>query len=191
MHVRIEILGLHDGHAAVAAHHPAIGAGIGQVDGDKGQISLGLHGLGDKGFQACGGDERRIAIDHEDIGETRRDQPRQGRSQGVTRAALFGLEHEGLAPVRKGGRDQVGPVADHGQQPIAAHRGQGLTGVPKHGPVEKPRQHLGGIGLHARALAGGKNQRANALFHDHSLAEAPAHRAWPPMAAIFPVRLAS
>ncbi len=130
---RIEILGLDNGHALARAHHPAVGSGIRQGDGDKGQISVGGPGRVQERGQAFGRDQRSVAVDHQHVTQPGGGKRRQGAGQGMAGAELFGLQHEPSGQFGKGGFHRLGPMPDHGPDVVAKKGGQRPGHVPQHG----------------------------------------------------------
>ena len=152
---RIVILGLHDAeHPALLAHHPAVRAGIVRHDGGKGQIRA--RGLSQEIAHQGFGEQRRVAVDHQQMGAARFGQRGQSLHQSVTRAELFGLKNQ--AGVRKGRLHHLGPVSHHHPDIFSKNRPQGHAHIGQHGLAQNRLQNLGPVRVHAGALARRQNE---------------------------------
>ena len=159
------VLGLHDGpHAAVGGtHHPAIGGGIVQLDGGKGQIRpfRGLHEM----THHVLGEQRRIAVDHQHA-LALPFQRGHGLHQRMARAQLLFLVHEGS--VRESSLHHTRLMAHHHQHTPVEHGADGFQHVAQHGFAQNGLQYFGFVGMHAGALARGQN-KGGCLQHGGSL----------------------
>ena len=162
---RIVVLGFHDGtHAAVGGtHHTAIGGGIVQLDGGKGQVGP-LRGLHEMTHHVLG-EQRRIAVDHQHA-LALPFQRGHGLHQRMARAQLLFLVHEGS--VREGGLHHARLMAHHHQHTPVEHGADGFQHVAQHGFAQNGLQYFGFVGMHAGALARGQN-KGGCLQHGGSL----------------------
>ena len=152
---RIIILGLHDAdHPAQFAHHPAVRAGIVRHDGGKGQIRA--RGLGQEIAHQGFREQRRVAVDHQQMGTSGFGQRGQGLHQGVPRAELLGLENQ--TGVRKCRLHHPGPVSHHHPDIFSKKRPQGRAHIGQHGLAQNRLQNLGPVRVHAGALARRQNK---------------------------------
>ena len=162
---RIVVLGFHDGtHAAVGGtHHTAIGGGIVQLDGGKGQVGP-LRSLHEMTHHVLG-EQRRIAVDHQHA-LALPFQRGHGLHQRMARAQLLFLVHEGS--VREGGLHHARLMAHHHQHTPVEHGADGFQHVAQHGFAQNGLQYFGFVGMHAGALARGQN-KGGCLQHGGSL----------------------
>ena len=161
----VVVLGLHDGpHAAPGGtHHPAIGGGIVQLDGGKGQVGpcRCLHEVAHHVL----GEQWRIAVDHQHT-LALSFQRGHGLHQGMARAQLLLLADEGR--VREGGLHHARLMAHHHQHAPVEHGADGFQHIAQHGFTQDGLQYFGFVGMHAGALARGQNE-GGSLQHGGSL----------------------
>ena len=161
----IIILGFHNGlDLALLAHHPAIRAGVVQLNGGKSQI--GPNGLGKKRTNQRFRKQGRIAVDHQQMGATGFCQCGQSLNKGMACAKLLFLQHK--AGIRKGGLHHFGAMPGHNPDVFRKNRAQSLNDAGKHWLAQQRLQHLGPVRVHAGSLARCKNQ-SRVLRHEYLL----------------------
>ena len=161
------VLFLADGHELAARlDEPAVAGWIVRTEADNHDRStLGKLPAGRE--QRLGLDQRRIAEHDEDVVIAARDR-RAGREHGMAGAEALFLDEDFRCGVEARGRlaDLVGAVADDQRDIRAAGRLRRRRDMRDHRQTGDLVQHLGLGALHARALAGGKDDRqAASLGH--------------------------
>jgi hypothetical protein len=157
------VLGLLDlaERAVGVPQDPAVAAGLLVVRGQHGDRVAALLVVGNQPLQDLRGQQRDVAVgDHHGAGQPLLGVERlHGHLDGAARAGHLVLVHDDrlgvlLEDVRG---HQVPLEAHHGRQPARVQAPGGHQAVPDHGTTPDPVQDLGGLGLHARALASGQD----------------------------------
>jgi hypothetical protein len=116
---------------------------------------------GEQRVQGLGADERAVAAQHERVGRRRVTLDRTLRHHhGVARAELLRLERElDIGRPRELGLHELGAMSDHEHDLGRTRRARRVDDPVHHRAPHDWMHDLGQVGLHARALACGKDHR--------------------------------
>ncbi len=167
----------------VVAHHPPEAEGqLVEIGGEEGRRGIGLAVLAGEAGQHLGPDERGVTGHHEHVTVEVRVVGEGGERHAdcVSGAALHTLLHEldrHLAGdlLLQGLRHPFGAVADDDHDPFEGQRDERVHDVEQHRAATERVQDLGGLGVHARSLAGREDNRGQRPVTTHRCVHSISH----------------
>jgi hypothetical protein len=144
--------------AARIAHDAAVARGILQPRGEHGGTGALCAVILDKAADGVRTQARHVAVEHHDRPRMRREL-RFRLHDSMAGSQLLHLAHE-LDPRARARRlHALGLITRHQDYRPRANQLHRVDHVQHHGAAAHGVQHLGQVGLHALALAGGQNHR--------------------------------
>jgi len=141
---------------AVFANDPAVAGRVGEARGEHGRCGARGAVFLDERRDRRPAQERDVAREQQHVA-VRVAEHRFGLQQRVAGADLRVLRHEPAAAPAHCRLHRVGLMADHDGHRRRAGRAGGVEDVVEQGPSGELVQHLGPLGFHPCALAGGQN----------------------------------